>query len=48
MDALLTRYSEGRDVMSRYKEIIAALTPDKVEAVIAAMAEGSRVEYLVY
>jgi len=48
IDALLRRYSEGKDLMSHYKEIINGMTPDKVEEVLKVMAAGSRVEYLVY
>ena len=46
-DAILTRYSAGKDVLTGYTEKINGVTPDKVKAIFGAFAGGTRVEYVV-
>lgn len=48
MNAILTRYSFGKDLTSKYKETINALNVGTVEDVLAGLGNGAKVEYLVY
>lgn len=44
---LHARYAWNKDITSRFKESIAAVTPEDVRDFLRAMAAGGRVEYLV-
>lgn len=44
---LMTRYSYAKDLTTRYKEMIAAITPAMVEEMGKAFADGGSVEYVV-
>lgn len=46
-DAVLLRYSAGKDVLTGYGEKIAAVSPDKVKEIFGALAGGIREEYVV-
>ncbi len=46
-DAVLMRYSSGKDVLTGYNEKINGVTADKVKDVFNALAGGMRVEYVV-
>ena len=46
-DAVLMRYSSGKDVLTGYNEKINGVTADKVKEVFNALAGGMRVEYVV-
>lgn len=45
-ELVLMRYSIGKDFVSRYKENIGALTPEKVSSLLKLLSEGGRVEYM--
>ena len=44
---VLMRYSEGKDLIGKYKERIAGITAAQVGEVISSFADGRRVEYVV-
>lgn len=46
-DAILMRYSAGKDVLTGYNDKIKGVTADKVKDVFNALAAGMRVEYVV-
>ena len=46
-DAILMRYSAGKDVLTGYNDKIKGVTADKVKDVFNAFASGMRVEYVV-
>ena len=46
-DAILMRYSGGKDVLTSYNERINAVTADKVKEIFGALSEGMRIEYVV-
>lgn len=48
VDALLTRYSEGKEMSSRYKDALSGLTAAQELELMQALIGGSKVEYLVY
>lgn len=48
VNAVMTRYSEGKEMTSRYKDAMNALTASQVQEILQALSSGSRVEYLVY
>ena len=41
------RYSEGKDLNTKYAEKIDAVTAEEVMEIIAALDSGSKVEYVV-
>ena len=46
-EAIITRYSYGKDLTSKYKEMISAITAASVEAFLTDLATGGKVEYIV-
>lgn len=46
-DAVLMRYSAGKDVLTGYAEKIGGVSPDKVKEIFGALAGGRKVEYVV-
>ena len=44
---VLMRYSEGKDLVGKYKERIAGITAAQVAEVLTSFAEGRRAEYVV-
>ena len=46
-DAILMRYSSGKDVLTSYNEKINGVSADKVREVFESLAGGMRVEYVV-
>ena len=46
-DAILMRYSAGKDVLTNYKEKINGVTADNVKNVLGALAGGMTIEYVV-
>ena len=46
-DAVMMRYSAGKDVLSMYNERINNVTLDNVMAIFGALSEGMRVEYVI-
>jgi len=46
VDAVMTRCGEGKDMISRYKQYIGAVTAQDIQNLIGALAEGARVEYV--
>ena len=44
---LLLRYSEGKDMVSRYRDRINAITAADVQAILNALREGCNIEYVV-
>ena len=46
-EAIVARYSYGKDLTSKYKTIIPALNAAAVEAILADLAESGKVEYIV-
>lgn len=47
MENVMVRYGEGKDVVSGFKDAVGAVSAAKVSEIIAALAEGSRVEYVL-
>lgn len=47
IDAVMTRYSEGKDLVSGYKKSIEAITVESVSRILEALEKGCRVEYLI-
>ncbi|MBR4755510.1 MAG: hypothetical protein IK076_01055, partial [Bacteroidales bacterium] len=46
-DAILMRYSSGKDILKSHNERIGAVSADNVKAIFAAMSDGMRIEYVV-
>ena len=46
-DAILMRYSSGKDVLTGYNEKINGVSADKVKEILGALSEGMRIEYVV-
>ena len=46
-DAILMRYSGGKDVLTSYNDRINAVTAEKVKEIFGALSEGMRIEYVV-
>ena len=47
VDAVLMRYSSGKDVLTGYANKIGSVSADKVKEIFGALAEGMRIEYVV-
>ena len=47
MDAFLLRNSEGKDVLSNYSTYLGKVTAQDISEVIAALENGSKVEYII-
>ena len=47
VNAVVTRYGIGKDLVTRYTENINTLTSEKLLKMLRAVADGSRVEYIV-
>ena len=47
VNAILTRYSEGKDMISKYKERIEGVTAQNVSDILKSLSSGVRVEYVV-
>ena len=45
--SLLLRYSEGKDMVTRYRERINAITAENVQAILQALRKGCNIEYVV-
>jgi len=46
--AVLLKYSEGKDLVTKYQEKINSVTSAKIKEIISELNNGSKVEYLVY
>ena len=46
-DAILMRYSAGKDVLTGYADKIKAVSADKVKEIFGSLSEGMRIEYVV-
>ena len=44
---LLLRYSEGKDMVTRYRERINAITEENVQTILQALRKGCNIEYVV-
>lgn len=47
IDAVLMRYSGGKDVLTGYAGRIGSVSADKVKEIFGALSEGMRIEYVV-
>lgn len=47
IDALLMRYSSGKDMLTGYANRINAIQPAQVQAVMGALSQGRKVEYVI-
>ena len=47
LDAVMLRYSGGKDVLTDYSKRIGSVTADNVKQVFGVLAEGLRIEYVV-
>ncbi len=47
ISAVMTRYSDGKDLSSKYAEVISALPAGTVEDVLAGLGNGGKVEYII-
>ena len=45
--SLLLRYSEGKDMVTRYRERINAISAEEVQAILQALRKGCNIEYVV-
>lgn len=48
MDATLSRYSDGKDLVTKYKDKVNAVNAEAVMEVLKAFKDGSKVEYLIF
>lgn len=46
-DAIMMRYSAGKDVLTGYADKIKGVTADKVKEVFGSLSDGMRIEYVV-
>lgn len=44
---VLVRYSDGKDLVSGYKEAIESVSEDKITEILTALASGAEVEYVI-
>ena len=47
IDAILMRYSAGKDVLTGYNNRIGSVSADKVKEIFGTLSEGMRIEYVV-
>ncbi len=47
IDAVLMRYSAGKDVLTGYNNRIGSVSADKVKEIFGVLSEGMRIEYVV-
>lgn len=47
MQMMMLRYSQGKDLLSGYKDAIAGLTPEDIREVLNSLNESSKVEFIV-
>ncbi len=47
IDAILLRYSAGKDVLTGYNSRIGSVSADKVKEIFGVLSEGMRIEYVV-
>ena len=47
VDAILMRYSGGKDVLTGYNNRIGSVSADKVKEIFGVLSEGMRIEYVV-
>lgn len=47
VDAILLRYSGGKDVLTGYSNRIGSVSAEKVKEIFGALSEGMRIEYVV-
>lgn len=48
MNAVIMRYSEGKDFSTRYKDVLNSLNASDIQDLFSVFAKGSKVEYIVY
>lgn len=48
VDAALTRYSAGKDLVTGFKSRAGSVTPASVKEILSALEAGSKVEFVVY
>lgn len=48
MEAVIMRYSEGKDFSTRYNDVLKSLGVADVQEMLSIFAKGSKVEYIVY
>ena len=46
-EAIIARYSYGKDMASKYASLIPGLTAAAVDAVLADLSESGKIEYIV-
>lgn len=44
---LLCRYSEGRDIVTRFESELKSVTPDSVSDILSKLSSGAKVEYVI-
>ena len=47
IDALLMRYSSGKDMLTGYANKINAVQPQQVQAILGTLSQGRKVEYVI-
>lgn len=47
IDKVLTRYSEGKDLVSGYQNAVRGVTVEGVKKILAALRDGAEVEYVI-
>ena len=47
IDAVLVRYSDGRDVVTGYKEAINSVSKDDIRNILQLVSSGAEVEYII-
>ena len=48
VEAALTRFSAGKDVITGFKTAAGSVTPASVKEVMSALEDGSKVEFVLY
>lgn len=47
VDKVLTRYSEGKDLVSGYSAAVSGVTADSVKKILSLLSDGAEVEYVI-
>ena len=47
LDLILKRYGEGKDLLTSYQQRLGEVTAEDLTAILQALHEGARIEYVV-
>jgi hypothetical protein len=46
MDAIINRYSFGKDLVTGYEKAVKGISSETVEAAVCSLCNGGRIEYV--